>query len=614
MKVFEDLSAIDTYGFRGEALASISHIAHLTVTTKTADSSTAWRACYSDGLLAPPKPGASAVPKPIAGRPGTQITVEDLFFNMPTRRRAFRSASDEFNKILDVVGRYAIHCNGVAFSCKKHGEASTSLSTQASASSLDCIRMIYGGPVANELIDFQSKDDRYGFKAAGYASNANYHVKKTTILLFINHRLVESTNIRKAIEATYSIFLPKGGHPFVYLSLEIDPHRVDVNVHPTKREVNFLNEDEIMEIICGDIREKLANVDTSRTFMTQSLLPGARVPSATLDTAGVAPPQGKSTSKPYENNLVRTDSRLRKITTMLPPALQSTHSDSNIPNRADNMIDFQYDQSDREPVLCRLLTIKELRGEVRDGMHNELTEIFAGHTFVGIVDERRRLAAIQGGVRLFLVDYGMICAEYFYQIGLTDFGNFGAICFDPPLILKDLLRIAVEREKEKIPVDNPDDAFDVDEVVEVVSSQLIDKRDMLREYFTLDISETGELHSIPLLMKGYTPSLAKLPCFLLRLGPYVNWKEEKECFRTFLRELADYYVPESLPPSPAPGQEETEVVDEDLKARRAQIRKVVEDRLFPAFAARLIATTPLMRTAVLEVANLKGLYRVFERC
>ena len=72
---FEDLTSISTYGFRGEALASISHVAHLTVTTKTADSSCAWRAVYADGKLAPAKPGQSSDPKATAGRQGTQITV-----------------------------------------------------------------------------------------------------------------------------------------------------------------------------------------------------------------------------------------------------------------------------------------------------------------------------------------------------------------------------------------------------------------------------------------------------------------------------------------------------------------------------------------------------------
>jgi DNA mismatch repair protein MLH1 len=614
LKAFEDLTSIGTYGFRGEALASISHVAHLTVTTRTKDSNCAWRASYASGNLVPAKPGQSAEPKPVAGRPGTQITVEDLFYDIPSRRKAFRSASDEYNKILDIVGRYAIHCSGVAFSCKKFGDSSTILSTQANASTVDCIRNIYSNNVANELIEFSSSDDHFGFKAKGWISNANYHVKKTTLLLFINHRSVESSNIRKALDHTYSAFLPKGTHPFIYLSLEIEPQRVDVNVHPTKREVNFLNEDEIIEHICNDIRVKLANVDTSRTFLTQSLLPGVRVP-MTTSSADVSSAGSGQTAKPYENNLVRTDAKLRKITSMLPSATKQTSTmDSESPVHAgpgdDEII---YDSSDREPVICRLMTIKELRAEVREDMHNELTEVLAGHTFVGIVDERRRLAAIQGGVKLFLIDYGMFCSEYFYQVGLTDFGNFGAIRFNPPLNLQEILRIAAEEEKSRAPAAGEEDDFDVQEVVELVSDQLIKRREMLLEYFTLEISPGGELISIPLLMRGYIPSLGKLPRFLLRLGPHVNWTSEKECFSSFLRELADFYVPEQLPPLPGPGEDESEVVEE-IKMRRAQIRGVVENKMFPAFRARLVATKRLMNGGIVEVANLKGLYRVFERC
>ncbi|KAE9371206.1 DNA mismatch repair protein MutL [Stipitochalara longipes BDJ] len=611
LKAFEDLTSIGTYGFRGEALASISHIAHLTVTTKTKDSNVAFKAHYDSGNLVPAKPGQSAEPKPTAGRQGTQITVEDLFYNVPTRRRAFRSASEEYNKILDVVGRYAVHCDGVAFSCKKSGESSTTIATQSKSSTVDRIRQIYSSAVANELIEFTSSDEKYGYRARGWTTNANYHVKKTTLLLFINHRSVDSTNIRKAIEQTYSTFLPKGGHPFIYLSLEIEPNRVDVNVHPTKREVNFLNEDEIIEKICGDIRTKLANVDTSRTFMTQTLLPGARAPDeASTSNPNNPVPAGTPKPKPYENNLVRTDAKLRKITSMLPNSGGLSESPAPNESRPDGM---EYEYSDREPVTCRLMTVKELRQEVRDDMHNELTEIFASHTFVGVVDERRRLAAIQGGVKLFLVDYGMVCNEYFYQLGLTDFGNFGTIRFDPPLDLKELLRMAAEHEKSTNPPTCEEDDFTIEEVVELVSAQLIERREMLLEYFSFEVSEEGELLSIPLLLKGYTPSLAKLPRFLLRLGPHVNWMAEKECFATFLRELASYYVPEQLPPTPGPEDPE-DGLTEDLKLRRQQINRVVEDILFPAFRARLIATKSLMKGGVVEIANLKGLYRVFERC
>lgn len=626
LQTFEDLQSIATYGFRGEALASISHIAHLTVTTKTKDSSCAWRAHYDSGKLAPAKPGQSSDPKPTAGRQGTQITVEDLFYNVPTRRRAFRSSSDEYNKIIDMVGRYAVHCSGVAFSCKKHGDSSTSIAVPSSASTVDRIRQIYGGSVANELIEFSTSDDRWSFKAEGLATNANYNIKKTTLLLFINHRCVESTNIRKAVEQTYAAFLPKNGHPFVYLSLEIDPQRVDVNVHPTKREVNFLNEDEIIQEICEHIRSKLAAVDTSRTFLTQTLLPGGRsAPDSSQSstpskpgTSGTA--NRKTPARPERNDshLVRTDTNLRKITSMLPPATAAVGRGvlfdwgAGSDPRPEAQQAIQYETVERDLTPCRLISVKELRASVRDEMHHELTEIFATHTFVGIVDDHRRLAAIQSGVKLYLVDYGHACLEYFYQLGLTDFGNFGVIQFTPPLDLREVLGIAAEQEKRIA----ADDDFDADGIVDMVADQLIERREMLLEYFSLEISPAGELLSIPLLVKGYNPPLTKLPRFLLKLGPNVDWRNEKKCFEGFLRELAVFYVPEPLPAAEPRGDEAAgdEETRKEVQARQEHVRWAVEHVLFPAFKARLVATKSLMDGAVLEAANLKGLYRVFERC
>ncbi|KAF6229270.1 hypothetical protein HO133_007386 [Letharia lupina] len=616
LKTFEDLSSIGTYGFRGEALASISHIAHLTVTTKTADSSCAWRAHYADGRLTPAKPGQGTEPKPTAGRGGTQITVEDLFYNMASRRKAFRSPSEEYAKILEIVGRYAVHCTGVAFSCKKHGESAMGISTPSNASTVDSIRQIHGTTVANELIDFQISDGKWAFKASGWTSNANYHIKKTTLLLFINHRSVESSAIKKAIEQTYSAYLPKGGHPFIYLSLDIDPSRVDVNVHPTKREVNFLNEEEIIESICAEISTKLSQVDTSRTFTTQSLLPSAKTPVPTLSKTRAETPKSSqkqssaTPAKPWEYQLVRTDPQLRKITSMLPPS----NNNASTPAPPSTT----YLTSAREPTEYNYRTIKHLRASVRDSMHAGLTAVFASHTYVGVVDFNRRIVAIQGGVKLYLVDYGMVSNEYFYQLGLTDFGNFGAIKFETPLDIRSLIHIGVKHEKA---LGNPEDeGVPWDTVPDMVATQLIASREMLSQYFTLEVSPAGELVSLPLLTKGYTPSLAKLPRFLMRLGPCVNWVDEESCFHTFLRELASFYTPEQLPTGAVAGDDTrtggadgTDELKAGLEARREDMGRALEHVLFPAFRARLVATEGLLK-GVVEVADLKGLYRVFERC
>lgn len=557
-----------------------------------------------------------------------------MFYNVPSRRRAFRSASEEYAKILDLVGRYAVHCQGVAFSCKKANETSgNSVTVPASATVKDRIRQIHGISAANELVALNVKDDRWGFKCDGWISNANYSAKKTQMLLFINHRSVDSQVIKKGVEQTYAMFLPKGGHPFFYLSLEIEPQRVDVNVHPTKQEVHFLNEDEIIAMICDSIRDSLSKVDTSRSFATQSLLANPKVPLSTplKPTLPITPSKGDasdrsasrapqtSTRKRNENNLVRTDTSIRKITSMLQP-------ERSVDDVSDEESEMEYDVTERTPVACRLTSIKELRAEVRDAMHTELTDIISTHTFVGIVDEQKRIAAIQGGVKLFLIDYGMLCNELFYQIGLTDFANYGYIRFDPPLSLDELLKIAAQQEKSN--AGDSASEVDWDQVVDVVRKQLINKAALLSEYFAIDITPQGELCSIPLLLKDYTPCMGKLPQFLLRLGPHVNWEEEKACFQTLLRELASFYVPENLPfvsEAETDGKEDSdkngkgkgkaqEDGDEETAARRKNVLQAIEYTIFPACKARLVGTRGMLKGGVIEVANLKGLYRVFERC
>jgi len=608
LKDFDDLMKMTTYGFRGEALASISHIAHLRITTKTMESSCAYRAHFQAGKLIPGKPGDSAEPKPCAGRQGTQITVEDLFYNIPNRKKAFRSPSEEYAKILDVVGRCAVHCEGVAFSCKKAEESRMSISVGRDASTIDRIRQIHNSALASELLPFKVHDPKLGFTASGYASNTNYHAKKTTILLFVNHRAVESSGFKAAVTRAYSVFLPKGGHPFVYLDLEIKPDRVDVNVHPTKREVSLLNEDEIIEVVTDCLRDELAKVDTSRTFMTQSVLPTAKIadvlPSRTPKSTSTGP---KLTPRPAENNLVRTDPTLRKITSMLGTG------DNTNPSKEP-----KYAIVDRPHMQIRLTSIKELRASVRETMHNRLTDIFASHTFVGIVDTLKRVVAIQSGVKLFLVDYGMVSNEFFYQVALTDFGNFGTFAFETPLDIHDLVQIAAEMESGKT-------GADLSKVPVMVTDQLVARREMLLEYFNVHIAEDGKLLALPLLLKGYMPSLAKLPRFLMRLGPCVDWNDEKKCFTNFAVELASFYTPQKVPNPPTPkrnraenldaenGSAEAPPEDSEIVEGRDQLSRMLEHVLFPAFKLRLVGTKGLLR-AVVEVADLKGLYRVFERC
>jgi DNA mismatch repair protein MLH1 len=238
LQAYEDLSKIQTFGFRGEALASISHVAHLSITTKTEGCAVAYTARYIDSKLAPEKPGAAVAPRPCAGVKGTTITVEELFYNVPNRRKAFKSPAEEYSKILEVVERYATHYSGVSFSVKKHGESIADIHTPAGASRAEVIRTIYGSAVAKELLPLDAvRVEECGVSLTGCMTTANYQSKRLVFILFINGRLVDHSNLKRVVDAAYASCLPRGTHPWVYLSLTMPGENVDVNVHPTKKEV-----------------------------------------------------------------------------------------------------------------------------------------------------------------------------------------------------------------------------------------------------------------------------------------------------------------------------------------------------------------------------------------
>lgn len=302
---FEDLSSIRTYGFRGEALASISHIARVTVTTKTKDDQCAWKVSYNAGKMI-------GEPKPTAGKDGTVILVEDLFYNVPSRLRALRSPSDEFTKILDCVGKYSINSASVGFSCKKFGESQFALTVRADANVQERVRAVFGRNVASELIDLEvPKIDHLDTSAHGQVSNLNFVSKKSiSPIFFINNRLVTCDPLRRALSQVYSSYLAKGNRPFIYLSIDIRPDLVDVNVHPTKREVRFLHDEEIIEHIASGLQEVLSSSDSSRSFKTTSIF--TQKPVSIKEGLGKPHSQiiNKFPSTPIDNKVRRQENKL----------------------------------------------------------------------------------------------------------------------------------------------------------------------------------------------------------------------------------------------------------------------------------------------------------------
>ncbi|XP_044310865.1 DNA mismatch repair protein Mlh1 isoform X2 [Varanus komodoensis] len=645
-----------------EALASISHVAHVTITSKTADGKCAYRASYSDGKL-------KTAPKPCAGNQGTQITIEDLFYNVATRRKALKNPSEEYAKILEVVGRYAVYNSGTSFSVKKQGDTVADIRTLLNATTVDNIRSIFGNAVSRELIEVGCEDATLAFKMKGYVTNANYSVKKCTFLLFINHRLVESSALRKAIETVYAAYLPKNMHPFLYISLEIAPQNVDVNVHPTKHEVHFLHEDSILERVQQHIESKLLGSNSSRMYFTQTLLPGVTAPSADVaKSASSSVSQG--TDKVYAHQMVRTDSRDQKLDAFLQPVNKSKTFGSpavatedkskeqscketglqdvemeecsdltlgaEVMETADKLVesqpmsletisarkrqradcDVEVEEDARQEMtaactpkrrIINLTSVLTLQEEISDQAHASLQEMLRDHSFVGCVSPQ--WALVQHQTKLYLLNTTKLSQEMFYQILIYDFGNFGVLRLSEPAPLYDLAMLALENaESGWTEEDGPKEGL-----AEYIVDFLKKKSEMLKDYFSLEIDDEGNLTGLPLLLDNYVPPLEGLPVFVLRLATEVNWDEEKECFESLSKECAMFY---SI-------RKQYIMEDSDLTAQQAEDsgtgtrswKWTVEHVLYKAFRTYLLPPKSFTEDGnILQLANLPDLYKVFERC
>ncbi|KAM9476597.1 DNA mismatch repair protein Mlh1 [Clarias gariepinus] len=642
LQTFEDLSSISTYGFRGEALASISHVAHVTITTKTAAGKCAYRASYCDGKLKGPV-------KPCAGNQGTLISVEDLFYNVQIRRKALKSPSEEYSKILEVVSRYAIHNSGKSFTVKKQGEMVADVKTLPNASVLDNIRVVFGVALSREMIEVECEDQKLAFKLKGFISNANYSVKKCVLILFINHRLVESSALKKAIETVYTAYLPKNSHPFLYLSLEIAPHNVDVNVHPTKHEVHFLHEDCIIGNIQKHIESKLLGSNSSRTYFTQTLLPGLSVSVSNVKSSSSS--TADSNEHVYANQMVRTDSKAQKLDAFLQPAKNlssvppvvasaaETHSaaaeviEAEINNGPEELLtsstnDMQTDgahvqseapmrkrphvDADKEKgdatVACtpqrrviKLTSVKELQNEITEQAHQGLQEMLQNHSFVGCVNPQWSL--VQHHTKLYMLNNTKLSQELFYQILMYDFGNFGVLKLSNPAPLYDLAILALDSEESGwTEEDGPKEGL-----AQYIVNFLKKKAEMLEDYFSMKIDEEGNLVGLPLLLDNYTPAMEGLPLFILRLATEVNWDSEKDCFHDFGKECSYFYsIRKEYTLEPEAGTE--------LGEAEPSWQWKVEHVLFKALRSLCPPKHCSEDGSILQIANLPDLYKVFERC
>jgi len=248
----DDLEAVDTLGFRGEALASISSVSRLTVTSNTQEGN-GWCARTEGRDMA-------AELTPAAHPQGTTVEVRDLFFNTPARRKFLRTEKTEFNRIEDVIKRIALSRFDVDFNLRHNGRVIHSW--RAAQSQLERERRVSQvcGPAFMENavhVDIE----RAGLKLWGWVALPTFSRSQADLQHFyVNGRAIKDRLVTHAVRQAYQDVLFHGRHPAYVLYLELDPATVDVNVHPTKHEVRFRDGRMVHDFLFRSLHHALAEV------------------------------------------------------------------------------------------------------------------------------------------------------------------------------------------------------------------------------------------------------------------------------------------------------------------------------------------------------------------
>jgi DNA mismatch repair protein MutL len=246
ISAIEDLDSILTLGFRGEALASIASVSKVEMTTRRErDISATKVVANSSGIRSISSAGAAV---------GTSILVDDLFYSTPARKKYMKSMRTELAQIADVIAKHSLSHPDISFTLVSDGKLI--IRSPSTGDLLDSIVHLYGADVARSLIPLESESELVSI--SGYISKPELtRSGKDLQSLYINDRSISSRALSGAIRLGYYTLLPKGRYPAAFLKFRIDTKNVDVNVHPTKKEVRISHEKEIESAVISAVEQAL---------------------------------------------------------------------------------------------------------------------------------------------------------------------------------------------------------------------------------------------------------------------------------------------------------------------------------------------------------------------
>ncbi|MBE7927290.1 DNA mismatch repair endonuclease MutL [Pseudomonas saudiphocaensis] len=253
IRELEDLERVMSLGFRGEALASISSVSRLTLTSRTADAAEAWQV-ETEGR------DMEARVQPAAHPVGTSVEVRDLFFNTPARRKFLRTEKTEFDHLQEVVKRLALARFDVAFHLRHNGKAVLSLhQAEDNAARARRVAAVCGAAFLEQALPIEV--ERNGLHLWGWVGLPTFSRSQADLQYFyVNGRMVRDKLVVHAVRQAYRDVLFNGRHPTFVLFLDVDPAVVDVNVHPTKHEVRFRESRMVHDFLYGTLHRAIGEV------------------------------------------------------------------------------------------------------------------------------------------------------------------------------------------------------------------------------------------------------------------------------------------------------------------------------------------------------------------
>jgi len=276
----EDLFNISSLGFRGEALPSIASVSKVEMITKTKDSANGTKLKIETGEIKEAKDTPANV--------GTIVTVSDLFYNTPARRKFLKSEVTENRHIIDLVTNFSLAYPSVSFKLKIDNREVLNLNATATLSQR--VREVVGKETFAKMLEIKKEPNE--IQIGGFLGKPEVvKASRGEIRFFVNGRIISNRSLLHAVQLGYGELLPKGKYPLIYLFLEVTPHLVDVNVHPQKLEVRFANEKQAHDLVYLAIKKTLSSTMVMPVYETAGekiLLPtmGAERPNLVRESLG----------------------------------------------------------------------------------------------------------------------------------------------------------------------------------------------------------------------------------------------------------------------------------------------------------------------------------------